>query len=94
VLLSGDDLAYPRIGKPEDVRPRARQNVILELGFFLGKLGRNRVLALYRKVHNFELPSDYQRVLYKEFDSAGAWKIELWKELKAAGYSVDPNKLM
>jgi predicted nucleotide-binding protein len=94
VLLSGDDLAYPRIGKPEDVRPRARQNVILELGFFLGKLGRNRVLALYRKVHNFELPSDYQGVLYKEFDSAGAWKIELWKELKAAGYSVDANKLM
>ena len=94
VLLSGDDHAFPRIGKAEDARPRARQNVILELGFFLGKLGRNRVLPFYRKVHNFELPSDYDGVLYKEFDSAGAWKVELFRELKAAGYEVDANKLM
>src|SRR5579862_3818105 len=44
ILLSGDDLAYPKTGKPKRARPRARQNVILELGFFVGKLGRERVL--------------------------------------------------
>lgn len=94
VLLSGDDLAFSRTGTPEDARPRARQNVILELGFFLGKLGRNRVLPLYRKVIKFELPSDYDGVLYKEFDSGGAWKFALFRELKAAGYEVDANKLI
>ena len=52
------------------------------------------MLPFYSKVHNFELPSDYDGVLYKEFDSAGAWKVELFRELKAAGYEVDANKLM
>lgn len=49
VLLSGDDMAYPASveRKKAKPRPRARQNVILELGYFLGKLGRNKVFILY-----------------------------------------------
>ncbi len=94
VLLSGDDIAYPKSGKPKQARPRARQNVILELGFFVGKLGRERVLPLYRKADNFELPSDFAGVLYKEFDDHGKWQFELARELKAAGYDVDANKLI
>lgn len=56
VLLSPDDVAYPRDAKPEEVRYRARQNVIFELGYFVGKLGRERVLVLYRKDDSFEMP--------------------------------------
>jgi hypothetical protein len=44
VLLSGDDMAYPAGKSPTDARPRARQNVIMELGYFYGKLGRGRVV--------------------------------------------------
>lgn len=94
VLLSGDDIAYPKSAKPKQARPRARQNVILELGFFVGKLGREKVLPLYRKADNFEHPSDFAGVLYKEFDEHGHWRFELVKELQAEGYDVDANKLM
>lgn len=94
VLFSPDDFAYQKNAKPESARPRARQNVVLELGFFLGKLGRNRVLPLFRQAPNFELPSDYAGVLFKPFDDHGAWRFELTKELNAAGIEVDANKLL
>jgi predicted nucleotide-binding protein len=71
---------------------RARQNVILELGFFAGKLGRPKVCAL--KKGNVELPSDYIGVVYTEFDPHDGWKQELAKELDAAKYNVDWNKVM
>ncbi len=94
VLLSPDDMGYAKTSVPDKARPRARQNVVLELGFFLGKLGRNRVLALHRTVPNFEMPSDYAGVIYKPFDDAGAWRFELAKELNALDYNVDANKLV
>jgi predicted nucleotide-binding protein len=94
VLFSPDDFAYQKNAKPESARPRARQNVVLELGFFLGKLGRHRVLPLFRQAPNFELPSDYAGVLFKPFDDHGAWRLELTKELNAAGIQVDANKLL
>lgn len=77
--------------KPGELKPRARQNVILELGFFLGGLGRKKVCPLYRCP--MDLPSDYIGVGYILMDDAGAWKYELAKELKAAGFSVDMNKI-
>lgn len=93
VLLSPDDICYPKdLGN--EVRPRARQNVIFELGFFIGKLGRNRVLALYRESKNFEMPSDYSGVLYTTFDSIGQWRLQVVQELKACGYNVDANQLV
>jgi len=64
--------------------------VILELGFFLGKLGRSRVCALYEE--GVEIPSDYQGVLFVPMDSSGAWKLALVREIKAAGISVDMNR--
>ena len=77
VLFSPDDMAYQVQNKPDTARPRARQNVVLELGFFLGKLGRENVLVLHRQVPDFELPSDYAGVLFKPFDDAGAWRYEV-----------------
>lgn len=89
VLLTADDQGG-RVEEPYDnQRPRARQNVVLELGYFLGRLGRSRVCALYRP--GVEIPSDYSGVLYVELDERGAWRWELAKELKAAGLNVDMN---
>jgi predicted nucleotide-binding protein len=93
VLLSPDDMAYPKGESPDNARPRARQNVVLELGFFIGKLGRKRVVALYREGDNFEMPSDISGVLYKLYDAAGHWPYDVAKELRACGYDADSNKL-
>ena len=73
----------------EQQKLRARQNVIFELGFFIGRLGRNRVCGLYTT--NVEIPSDYSGVLYIPLDEHGAWRMSLAKELKAAGFPVDMN---
>ena len=94
ILLSPDDMAYPKGCSPEDARPRARQNVLLELGYFINKLGRKNVVALYREEEDFEWPSDYSGVLHKPYDESGHWQLELVKELKAAKYAVDANKLV
>lgn len=88
VLLTPDDVGAAR-AEADSLRPRARQNVVLELGFFVGKLGRQRVCAIHKGA--LELPSDYMGVLYIPFDDAGGWRLALARELKAAGFSVDMN---
>ena len=93
VLLSPDDLAHGKDEEPENARYRSRQNVILELGFFLGKLGRPRVVVIHKQAERFEMPSDYSGVLFVPFDDRGTWRYELVRELKAAGYSVDANAI-
>lgn len=88
VLLTPDDVGAAR-GNADDLKPRARQNVILELGYFLGRLGRNRVAALIKG--HIEKPSDYDGVVYIQMDNAGAWRLQLARELKTAGLKVDLN---
>jgi predicted nucleotide-binding protein len=73
-----------------EAQPRARQNVVFELGFFGGLLGRKRTCALYRD--GVELPSDYDGVLYVSLDRED-WKRKLAQEMKAAGLDVDMNKI-
>jgi predicted nucleotide-binding protein len=94
VLLSADDIAYNKNDKFENASFRARQNVIFELGFFIGKIGRESVVVLHEMVENFEIPSDYNGVLYIPYDSSGNWKLSIAKELKAIGYKIDGNKLL
>jgi predicted nucleotide-binding protein len=94
VLLSGDDRAYRKDANPEQARPRARQNVVFEWGFFVCALGRANVLALHRPEVEFEMPSDLSGVLYKPYDSAGAWRLELVGELRAAEYEVSADDLL
>ncbi len=81
----------PFITPAPELTPRARQNVILEFGYFLGKLGRPKVCGLY--CEGVELPSDYDGVLYTKVDEDEAWHLKLFKELKAAGFDVDANRL-
>jgi predicted nucleotide-binding protein len=68
---------------------RARQNVILELGYFIGKLGRSNVCALY--VDGVELPSDLHGIVYVSLDPSAGWKLKLATEMKAAGMDLDLN---
>jgi predicted nucleotide-binding protein len=88
VLLTPDDVGAVATASTA-LKPRARQNVILELGYFLGRLGRTHVAALVKG--EVEKPSDYDGVVYVPMDSAGAWKLQLAKELKSAGLNVDLN---
>ncbi len=90
-LFTPDDVAYP-LGNEERKQPRARQNVILEMGYFVGALGREKVCVLYKG--EVELPSDILGVVYTKIDENEAWKMSLAKELKMAGYEVDLNKLV
>jgi predicted nucleotide-binding protein len=89
VLLTPDDIGAP-IDKPELSKPRARQNVVFELGFFCGALSRRNVCTIYKE--GVELPTDYLGVGYTKLDSSGAWKMEVARELKAAGFKVDLNR--
>lgn len=90
VLLTDDDMGKGK--NQENLNLRSRQNVILELGFFIGSLSRKRVCPLYTS--GVELPSDMSGVVYTELDKAGNWKIKLAKELKSAGYEIDVNKII
>ena len=88
-LLTPDDVGSLKDEK-HNSKPRARQNVIFEFGYFIGKLDRKRVCALVRG--DVEKPSDYDGVLYIPLDDFGGWEKKLIKELKSAGFEVDANK--
>ena len=86
-LLTPDDVGGP---SPDKLNPRARQNVILELGYFIAKFGRDRVRALVKG--DVEIPSDYSGVLYIPMDEAGGWQIKLIREMNSAGLNIDANR--
>ena len=92
VLLTPDDEGALRGGE-KNGRHRARQNVIFELGFFIGRLGRQRVCAL-TKGSAMEIPSDYSGVVYIPLNEGGGWQMALVKELKSAGFDVDANRAL
>ena len=85
VILTCDD-------KVGDEKFRARQNVVFEMGYFIGKLGRENVALLYE--NGVELPSDINGLVYLILDEGGRWKFSLVKELKESGYIVDANNLL
>ncbi|HAS8565760.1 TPA: nucleotide-binding protein [Vibrio vulnificus] len=92
VLMTADDKGGTVSSSASDHRLRARQNVIFELGYFIGKLGRKKVCALYEQ--GVEIPTDYHGVVYVEFDDKGMWRFQLAKELKNNGINIDLNKLV
>jgi diguanylate cyclase (GGDEF)-like protein len=89
VLLTPDDVGASKKSKGKPNK-RARQNVILELGYFIGKLGRERVCAIY--VKDIELPSDFDGILYVPYDRRGDWRSKLTTEIEATGIEVDQTK--
>ena len=67
--------------------PGARQNVILKLGYFMGKLGHNKVCGLYKG--NVEIPSDVLGVLYLKYEKAIEERhFDIYQELERAGYKL------
>jgi len=76
----------------ETQKPRARQNVVFEHGYLIGKLGRQNVCALVKG--DTEFPSDINGVVYYPIDTHGAWKLLVAKELRNVGYTVDMNKII
>lgn len=90
ILLTPDDIGYLK-GEQESVENRARQNVVLELGYFVGKIGRERVCTLLK--NSTELPSDFNGVLYVPMDTSGTWKLDLAKELQECNFQIDFGKI-
>ena len=91
ILLTPDDVGKSKdeTGEP---KPRARQNVILELGYFWGKLGRDRMCVLYKE--GIELPSDVHGIVYVPMNNPDEWQLKLAKEMKQAALPIDLNKLV
>ncbi len=81
VLCSADDEG--KLVGNTGLKLRPRQNVVLELGYFLHKLGRQKVFVL-QSPKDMELPSDYGGMVYQVFDAGGKWKQRLRDELQAA----------
>jgi predicted nucleotide-binding protein len=75
-----------------ELSPRARQNVVFEHGYFIGKLGRENVTAIIKG--DLEKPNDISGVVYETLDDAGAWKFKLAKEMKTSGCEIDMNKII
>jgi predicted nucleotide-binding protein len=91
VLMTPDDLCC--LVDNENVKSyRARQNVIFELGYFIGKLGRKNVAAIVKG--EVDIPTDISGVVYIGMDNQDAWKMLLAKEIKAAGFNIDLNRLL
>lgn len=89
VLFTPDDIGG--LQSADEQQARARQNVIFELGFFAGRLGRERVCIL--TAPDVEIPSDIFGLGYVPFNALSAdWQIGLVKELKNAGFAIDANK--
>ena len=93
ILLTADDVGGAAVSSVTErvLAPRGRQNVIFEMGFFFGLLGRKRIAVLYES--GIELPSDLGGLVYIELDAGGAWKNALAKELTAAGISVNHARI-
>ncbi len=90
VLLTPDDLGGSASASSQAAR--ARQNVIFELGYFVGKLGRGRACLLRKG--EIEIPSDLYGVIYTEMDAGKGWKLKLAKELKAAEIPFNQAKVL
>ncbi|WP_339030567.1 nucleotide-binding protein [Spiroplasma endosymbiont of Cantharis nigra] len=87
VLLTPDDEGNSKKDGPESRRPRARQNVILELGILLGTLGRKNVMVVRKS--DIEEPSDIHGILYKAYsEKVSEIKDHLRKEFKAVGIQI------
>ena len=91
VLMTPDDMGY-LVNEESSAKYRARQNVVFELGYFIGKLGRTHVAAIVKG--DIEIPTDISGVFYIGVDNNDNWKMMLAKEIKGAGYNINLNKLL
>ena len=86
-LLTPDDVGALKDEADQQLNPRVRQNVLFELGYFIGKLNPNQVCLLYKE--GVELPSYIPNVVYVSMDGADDWKLKLSQGMRKAGLPVD-----
>jgi CheY-like chemotaxis protein len=87
ILMTSDDEGRKKGEK--SWQPRARQNVVLELGFFLAKLGRDRVTVFCNEKQKLEWPSNFNGAHYRELDSGGGWQLKLARDMHAVGIKLE-----
>lgn len=92
VLMTPDDMGYSKVDGQENVQPRARQNVVLEMGMLISAVGRGNV-AILKKGH-IEVPSDAQGILYIPFNDHVKEAVpKLADRLRAAGFVLNPANI-
>lgn len=92
VLMTPDDMGYAKTDGSGSVQPRARQNVVLEMGMLISAIGRSNV-AILKKGH-IEVPSDAQGILYIPFnDHVKEVVPKLADRLRAAGFVLNPEAI-
>jgi predicted nucleotide-binding protein len=90
ILLTADDEGKAKT--ETDNKARARQNVVFEMGYFIGKLGREKVFLLLE--NGVDKPGDLDGIVYVPIDTADRWRFNLVKELKAAGHNVTADDVL
>jgi len=90
VILTSDDVGVSK-EDTDDAKLRARQNVMLEIGYFCGALGRRRISVLIKE--GVDIPSDYLGIASTLFDPGGDWQFSLARDMKSAGLSFDANRI-
>ena len=83
------DIFYGKDQKAKDAKLISQPNVIFELGFMIGKFGRDKVFVLYDGKKNYELPTEFFNAYYILYDESRIWQNELAKALKDHGYLVN-----
>lgn len=93
VLATPDDIGYPKDDEAKK-QYRVRQNVVLELGMLLSRIGREKVAILLSQAEHMEKPSDIDGLIYIPFkDNVEDTKLSLAKEMQNNGYTLDIAKL-
>lgn len=94
ILLTADDLGQSKAEKEQGIEPRmrARQNVVFEMGYFMGRLTRKRVVVLLDQ--GVDKPGNLDGLVYVPTLDEYGWKLRLVKELNNCGYKVDANKII
>ena len=90
VLYTPCDLGRSK-EEEDQLKPRARQNVVFEHGYLMAKIGRKNVCALVKG--DVETPNDISGVVYIKMDQGDGWMLAVAREMKACGYNVDLNKI-
>lgn len=90
VLYTACDVGASKEEK-DQLKPRARQNVVFEHGYLIGKIGRENVCALVKG--NIETPNDISGVVYIKMEGEKEWKYKVADEMKESGYNVDLTKI-
>ena len=92
VLLTPDDMGYKQGDNPSSAEPRARQNVVMEMGMLIAAFGRNRV-AILKKGH-VEVPSDASGIIYLPFNvHVRETTAKLCQRLSEAGFELSPDSI-